>query len=178
MHEFTESHSFTELHLFTELHQLTESHSFTELHQIIKLHSFHWVASAQIVTFIHWGASVHNAIHSLRYIFSLSHIHFTEFHQFRESHQFTLSFTKVIGKFLRVSCFLFLYFIGMPFKVFFKQSRPRSGSSYIVGASWSQSTLFAYRNMIILLSDLPLVDLTSNFIVLCTNMKVYIYNYS
>ena len=39
----------------------------------------------------------------------------------------------------------------------------------------SASTLFAYRNDI---SDPTLVDLTSNFFVLCTNMKAYLYNYS
>ena len=38
------------------------------------------------------------------------------------------------------------------------------------------STLFAYGNMI--RYDLTLVDLTSNYFVLCTNMKVYLYNYS
>ena len=38
------------------------------------------------------------------------------------------------------------------------------------------STLFAYGNMI--RYDLTLVDLTSNFIVLCTNVNVYLYNYS
>ena len=37
------------------------------------------------------------------------------------------------------------------------------------------STLFAYLNMI---SDPTLVNLTSNFYVLCTNVKVYLYNYS
>ena len=40
----------------------------------------------------------------------------------------------------------------------------------------SGSTLFAYRNMIGL--DPTLVDLTSNFFVLCTNVKVDFMNYS
>ena len=37
------------------------------------------------------------------------------------------------------------------------------------------STLFAYGNI---RYDPTLVDLTSNFFVLCTNMKVCLYNYS
>ena len=36
--------------------------------------------------------------------------------------------------------------------------------------------LFAYGNMI--RYDPTLVDFTSNFFVLCTNVKVYLYNYS
>ena len=43
-------------------------------------------------------------------------------------------------------------------------------------AALSGSTLFAYGNMI--RYDPTLVDLTSNFCVLCTNVKVYLYNYS
>ena len=39
-----------------------------------------------------------------------------------------------------------------------------------------QATLFAYRNMI--RYSPTLVDLISNFFVLCTNVKVYLYNYS
>ena len=38
------------------------------------------------------------------------------------------------------------------------------------------NTLFSYGNMI--RYDPTLVDLTSNFFVLCTNMKVNLYNYS
>ena len=38
------------------------------------------------------------------------------------------------------------------------------------------STLFAYGNMI--RYDPTLMDLSSNFLVLCTNVKVYLYNYS
>ena len=38
-------------------------------------------------------------------------------------------------------------------------------------AAGSESTLFAYGNMI-------RIDPTSNFFVLCTNMNVYLYNYS
>ena len=43
-------------------------------------------------------------------------------------------------------------------------------------AAWSGSTLFAYGNMI--RYDPTQADLTSNFIVLWTNVKVYLYNYS
>ena len=46
---------------------------------------------------------------------------------------------------------------------------------YWITVRTTESTLFAYRNM---MSDPTLVDLTSNFVVLCTNMKVYLYNYS
>ena len=46
----------------------------------------------------------------------------------------------------------------------------------LVRAAWSGSTLYAYGDMI--RYDPTLVDLTSNFFVLCTNMKVYLYNYS
>ena len=38
------------------------------------------------------------------------------------------------------------------------------------------SSFFAYGNMI--RYDTTLVDLTSDFFVLCTNVKVYFYNYS
>ena len=51
------------------------------------------------------------------------------------------------------------------FKRVCNQIRPRPGS-----------TLFAYGNMI--RYDPTLVDLTSNVFVLCTNMKVHLYNYS
>ena len=43
-----------------------------------------------------------------------------------------------------------------------------------VRAALSGSTLFAYGNRI--RNDPTLVDLTSNFFVLCINMKVYLYN--
>ena len=39
----------------------------------------------------------------------------------------------------------------------------------------SGSTPFAYENMI--RYDPTIVDLTSNFFVLCTNVKVYLYNH-
>ena len=39
-----------------------------------------------------------------------------------------------------------------------------------------QGLLFTYGNMIGY--DPTLMDLTSNFFVLCTNMKVYLYDYS
>ena len=60
---------------------------------------------------------------------------------------------------------LTLYLIDMPFNTC-KQSR---------AAAWSGSTLFANGNMI---RYHTLVDLTSNFFVLCANVKVYLYNYS
>ena len=44
----------------------------------------------------------------------------------------------------------------------------------LVRAALSGSTLFAYGNMINY--DPTLVDLTSNFFVQCTNVKVYLYN--
>ena len=43
-------------------------------------------------------------------------------------------------------------------------------------AAGSESTLFAYGNMIRI--DPTPVDLTNNFFVLCTNVNVYLYNYS
>ena len=50
-----------------------------------------------------------------------------------------------------------LYLIQMPFDAFAEQ------------------TLFTYGNMI--RNDPTLVAQTSNFFVLCTNVKVYLYNY-
>ena len=41
-------------------------------------------------------------------------------------------------------------------------------------AAWSQSSLFANGNMI--RYDPTLVDLTSNFLILCTNTKIYVYS--
>ena len=49
-------------------------------------------------------------------------------------------------------------------------------NNHLTRAAWSGSTLFVYGNMI--RYDPTQVDLTSNFFVLCTNMKVYLYNYS
>ena len=46
----------------------------------------------------------------------------------------------------------------------------------LVRAACSVSTLLAYGNMI--RYDPILVYLISNFFVLCTNVKVYLYNYS
>ena len=46
----------------------------------------------------------------------------------------------------------------------------------LVRADWSGPTLFAYGNMI--RYDPTLVELTSNFFVLCTTVKAYLYNYS
>ena len=54
-----------------------------------------------------------------------------------------------------------LYLIETPFNTF---------------ANIAGSTQFAYGNMI--RYDPTLVDMTSNFFVLCTMMKVYLYNYS
>ena len=44
----------------------------------------------------------------------------------------------------------------------------------LVRATWSGPTLFSYRNMVYP----TLVDWTSNFFVLCTNVKVYLFDYS
>ena len=48
----------------------------------------------------------------------------------------------------------------------------------LIRAACSGSTLFAYINGNMIISDPTLVDLTSNFFVLCTNVEVYLYNYS
>ena len=61
---------------------------------------------------------------------------------------------------------LTIYLIETPFNTFAN------------GADSDQAalTLFAYGNII--RYDPTLVDLTSNFFILCTNAKVYLYNYS
>ena len=69
---------------------------------------------------------------------------------------------------------LTLYLIEMPFKAFANRADPDQAA--LVGAALSVSTLFAYGNMI--RYDRILVDLTSIFFVLCTNVNVYLYNYS
>ena len=71
---------------------------------------------------------------------------------------------------------LTLYLIETPFNAFSNKADPDQAA--LVRAAWSGSTLFAYGNMI--KYDPTLVDqtLTSNFFVLCTNMKVYFDNYS
>ena len=53
---------------------------------------------------------------------------------------------------------------------------PGPDQAALIRDTYSGSTLFAYGNMI--RCDSTLVDLTSNFFVQCTNMKVYLYNYS
>ena len=68
---------------------------------------------------------------------------------------------------------LTLYLIEMPFNDF--ENRADPDQAVLVRAARSGSTLFAYANMI---SDPTQMDLTNNFFVLCTNMKVYLYNYS
>ena len=57
---------------------------------------------------------------------------------------------------------LILYLIEMSLNTFANRADP------------DQAVLFAYGNMI----DPTRGDLTSNFIVLCTNMNIYLYNYS
>ena len=69
---------------------------------------------------------------------------------------------------------LTLYLIEMPFNTF--ENREDPDQAAFVRAAWSESPLFAYGNMI--RNDPTLVDLTSNFFVLSTIMKVYLYNYS
>ena len=66
---------------------------------------------------------------------------------------------------------LTLYLIEMPFNTFANRS-----DQYQAALVRSGSTLFAYGNVI--RYDTTLVDLTSNFFVLCTIVKVYLYNYS
>ena len=68
---------------------------------------------------------------------------------------------------------LTLYLRETPFNAFANIADPDQAA--LVRAAWSGSTLFAYGNMI---SDPTLEDMTSNFFVLCTNMQVYLYNYS
>ena len=68
---------------------------------------------------------------------------------------------------------LTLYLIEKPFDTFASRADPDQAA--LISAAWSGSTLFAYGNI---RYDPTLVDLTSNFFVLCTNVKVNIYNYS
>ena len=69
---------------------------------------------------------------------------------------------------------LTLYPKEKPFHTFANKADPDQAA--LVRAAWPGSTLLAYGNMI--RYDPTLVDLTSIFFVLCTNMKVYLYNYS
>ena len=71
-------------------------------------------------------------------------------------------------------CNLTLYLIVTPVNTFANRADPDQAA--LIRAAWSRSTLVAYGNMIGY--DPTLMDLTSNFFVLCTNMKVYLYNYS
>ena len=66
---------------------------------------------------------------------------------------------------------LTLYLIETPFYTF--ANRADQDQAALVR---SGSSLFDYGNMI--RYDPTLVDLTCNFFVLCTNMKVSLYNYS
>ena len=68
---------------------------------------------------------------------------------------------------------LTLDLIEMPFNTFANRADPDQAA--LVRAVRSGSTLFAHGNMI--RYDPTLVDLTSNFFVRCTNVKVYLYNY-
>ena len=67
-----------------------------------------------------------------------------------------------------------LYLIETPFNTFANRADPDHAA--LVRAARSESTLFAYENMIRYAPTL--VDLTSDFFVLCKNLKVYLYNYS
>ena len=62
----------------------------------------------------------------------------------------------------------------MPFNMFANRADPDQAT--LVRAALSGSTLFAYGNLIRF--EPTLVDLMSNFFVLCTNVKVCLYNYS
>ena len=64
-----------------------------------------------------------------------------------------------------------LYLKDMHFKTFANRADPDQAA--IIRAAWSVSTIFAYGNMI--RYDHTLVDLTSNFFVLSTNVKVYLW---
>ena len=66
---------------------------------------------------------------------------------------------------------LTLYFKERPFNTFANRADPDQAALVRSG-----STLFTYGNMV--RYDPTLVDLTSNFFVLCTNVKVYLYDYS
>ena len=71
-------------------------------------------------------------------------------------------------------CFsITLYLIKTHFNTFASRAEPDQAA--LVRAAWSGTTLLAYGNMI--RYDHILVDLTCNFLVLCTNVKVYLYNY-
>ena len=68
-----------------------------------------------------------------------------------------------------------LYLIETPFNTFANKADPDQAA--LVRAAWSGSTLVClWKNII--RYDPTLVDLTSHFFVLCTNVKVYLYNYS
>ena len=70
---------------------------------------------------------------------------------------------------------LTLYLIETSLDAFANRADPDKAA--LIRAAWSGSTLFAERNYDI--SDPTQVDLPSNFFVnKCTNMKVYLYNYS
>ena len=62
----------------------------------------------------------------------------------------------------------------MPFDTFANRADPDQAA--LIRAAQSGSTLFAYGNMI--RYNPTLEDLTSNFFVICTNLKVYLDNYS
>ena len=67
-----------------------------------------------------------------------------------------------------------LYLIVTPFNTFTYRADPDQAG--LVKAAWSGSSLFACTNMI--RHDPTLVDLTSNFFILSTNVKVYLSKYS
>ena len=69
---------------------------------------------------------------------------------------------------------LTLYLIETPFNTF--ANRADLDQAALIRAASSRSILVAYGNMI--RYDPTLVDLASNLFVICTNVKVYLYNYS
>ena len=78
----------------------------------------------------------------------------------------------VLNSWENVNIHLTLYLIEAPFNTFVNAAAPDSVA--LVRAARSGSTLFALGNMI--RYDPTLVDFTSNFFILCTNVKVYLYN--
>ena len=64
-----------------------------------------------------------------------------------------------------------LLLLETPFDVFADRADPDQAA--LTRAAWSGSTMFAYGNMI--RYDPTLVELTSNFLVLCTNVKFILW---
>ena len=90
-----------------------------------------------------------------------------------------LNFLKIIFEeyhhWVQTVCKLFsIYLMETPFDNFANRLDPDQAA--LTRAAKSGSALFGHGNMIIY--DPALVDLTCNVFVLCTNVKVNLYNYS